>query len=149
MTKVILTESLLNYRREMAELVRQTVKESFVEGVKSLDFGSEESFLSQPDLLLPPRVEVIELSLYHGQIGDPIFFATSDDFGTWNVHVVIKDDKGNLIESGDASQFEDRAEYWDYLATVAMPAGTSIRVYATAIDGLWGVGAFSQSKTIT
>jgi len=148
MTKVILTESLLNYRREMADLVRQTVKESFIEGVKSLSLGSEESFPSQADLLLPPRIEVIELSLYHGHIGDPIFFATSDDFGIWNVHVVIKDVKGNLIESGDASQFEDCADYWDYLATVSIPAGTCVRVYVSATDGLWCVGLSSAGTTM-
>ena len=57
-------------------------------------------------------------------------------------------DKGNLIESDDISQFEDCADYWDYRATVSVPAGTSIRVYATTIDDLLGMGAFSESRTI-
>ena len=148
MTKVMLNAALLQYRKEMADLARQTVKESFIDGVKKVDFGSEESFPPQPDLLPPPRIEVIELSLYHGQIGDPIFFATSDDFGIWNVYVVIRDGEGNLIESGDASQFDDCSDYWDYLATVNVPAGTSVRAYAAATDSLGGAGTLSAGTTI-
>jgi|KBSSwiStaDraftv2_1062776.scaffolds.fasta_scaffold34043_3 hypothetical protein len=147
MTKVILSQAVLNYRREMAEAVSDTIKASFIDGVKP--FVTEERFLTtSPELLPPPKIEVIELTNYQGNIGDLIFLATSADFGIWNLHVVIRDDKGNVIESGDASPFEDAPDCWDYVATVAVPSGTSVTVYATATDRFWGVGALRTTGTI-
>ena len=146
MTKVILTQALFNYRRGMVALVRKTVRENYIAGVKT--YRSPESVLALPHLLPSPKVEVIELTDYQGQIGDPIFFATSDDFGMSNLYVVIRDDQGNVIESGDAAQFDDCSDCWDYRATVAVPPGTSVTVYAIATDSLWGAGALSQGTTI-
>jgi len=147
MTKVILSQSVLNYRKEMAEAVSDTIKAGFINGVKN--FITEERFLpTSPELLPPPRIEVIELTSYQGNIGDLIFLATSTDFGIWNLHVVIRDDKGNVIESGNASPFEDAPDCWDYIATVDVPSGTSLTVYATATDVFWGVGALRTTGTI-
>ena len=147
MTKVILSQAVLNYRREMAEAVSDTIKASFIDGVKP--FVTEERFLTtSPELLPPPKIEVIELTNYQGNIGDLIFLATSADFGIWNLHVVIRDNKGNVIESGDASPFEDAPDCWDYVVRVALPSGTSVTVYATATDRFWGVGALRTTGTI-
>jgi len=131
----------------MAEAVSDTIKASFIEGVKT--FVTEERFLTTtPELLPPPKIEVIELTSYQGNIGDLIFLATSTDFGIWNLHVVIRDDKGNIIESGDAFPFGDAPDCWDYVATATVPSGTSVIVYATATDGFWGVGALRTTGTI-
>jgi hypothetical protein len=146
MTKVILTQAVLNYRRGMVELVRKTVKENYIRGVNT--YHSPESIPAIPHLLPSPKVEIIELTDYQGQIGDPIFFATSDDFGMSNLYVVIRDDQGNVIESGDAAQFDDCSDCWDYRATVSVPSGTSVTVYAIATDSLWGAGALSARLTL-
>ena len=123
MTKVILSESLLDYRREMAEIVRQTVRENYISGVKT--FSSSRLFPAQTDLLPPPKIELIEVTAYKGQIDDLILFATSDDFGITNLRIVITGDQGKLIESGDAAQFDDSSDCWDYMATASVPSGTS------------------------
>ena len=147
MTKVRLSQSFLNYRKEMAEAVSDTIKASFIDGVKT--FVTEDRFLAtSPELLPPPKVEVIELTSYQGNIGDPIFLATSADFGIWKLRVVIRDDKGNIIESGDAAPFEDASDCWEYIATVSVPSGTAVTVYATATDSFWGVGACRTTGTI-
>lgn len=146
MTKVRLTQSLFNYRKGMVDLVRQTVRENYIAGVNT--YHSQEKVLALPHLLPSPKVEIIELTDYHGQIGDLIFFATSDDFGMSNLYVVIRDDQGNVIESGDAAQFDDCSDCWDYRATVAVPPGTSVTVYAIATDSLWGAGALSAQLTL-
>jgi hypothetical protein len=146
MTKVRLSESVLNYRREMAEAVSQTIKASFIHGVKN--FISPQPSWVDKHFLPPPKIEVIELTCYTGKIDDPIFLATSADFGISNIQVVIWDDKGNVIESGDAAPFEDDPDCWDYLARVPVPSGTRVTVYAAATDPLWGVGAASQDRTI-
>ena len=136
MTKVILTESVLSYRREMAEAVSDTIKANFIDGVKT--FVTEERFLTtSPELLPPPKIEVIDLTSYQGKIGDPIF-----------IHLVIRDDKGNVIESGNAAPFDDAPDCWDYIATADVPSGTSVIVYATATDALWGMGALRTTGTI-
>ena len=146
MTKVKLSESVLNYRRGMAEAVSDTIKANFIDGVKT--FVTEERVLTFPELLPSPKIEVIELTNYQGNLGDPIFLATSTDFGIWKLHVVIRDDKGNIIESGDAAPFEDAADCWEYIVTVAVPSCTSVTVYATATDGFWGVSALCTTGTI-
>ena len=147
MTRVILSEDLLNYRREMAEAVSDIIKASFIDGVKT--FVTEDRFLAtSPELLPPPKIEVIELSSYQGNIGDPIFLATSTDFGIWKLRVIIRDDKGDIIESGDAAPFEDASDCWEYIASDSVPSGTAVTVYATATDGFWGVGALRTSGII-
>src|SRR5436190_24011677 len=120
MTKVILSASLRDYRREMAEIVRQTVKENYIAGVKT--FSSRGLFMAQTDLLPAPKIEMIEVTTYKGQIDDLILFATSDDFGITNLRIVITGDQGKLIESGDAVQFDDSSDCWDYMATALVPS---------------------------
>jgi len=146
MTKVILSKALYDYRREMAEIVRQTVKEGYIAGVKT--YYSRERFPAQVDLLPPPKIDMIELTSYKGQVNDLILLATSDDFGMSNLHVVIQDDQGNLIESGDASQFDDCSDCWDYMTTASVPSGTCVIVSAVATDCLWGVGSLSTRVRI-
>jgi len=138
MTKVFLSASVLKYRKEMAEAVSQTIKESFIQGVKT--YRGEESPLAHPDLLPPPKIEIIELSCYQGKPGDLILLATSEDFGIWNVHIVIRDEAGNVVESGDAAPFEDAPDCWDYMTTTSVPAGTHVTVSAAATDQLLNVG---------
>jgi hypothetical protein len=147
MTKIILSEALRDYRREMAEIVRQTVKEKYIAGVKT--FYSRGLFMTQTDLLPPPKIEMIEVSTYKGQVDDLILLATSDDFGMTNLRVVIQDDQGNLIESGDAAQFDDCSDCWDYMTTVSVPSGTPVIISVVATDCLWGVGSLSTRMRIS
>jgi len=147
MTKVILSPSVLNYRKEMAEAVSDTVKANFIDGVKP--FVTEERILTiSPELLPSPKIEVIELTNYQGKVGDLIFLLTSTDFGIWKLHVVISDDQGNVVESGDATPFDYDPDCWEYIVTTDVPSGTSVIVYATATDGFWGVGALRTRGTI-
>ena len=146
MTKVFLSESVLKYRREMAEAVSQTIKGSFIDGVKT--YRGEEPPLAHLDLLPPPKIEIIELSCYQGKPDDLIFLATSNDFGIWNVHIVVRDEAGNVIESGDAAPFEDAPDCWDYMVTVSVPAGTHVTVCAAATDQFWNVGTARMVGTV-
>jgi hypothetical protein len=146
MTKVYVTQSILDYRQEMADLVRQTIKEKFIAGVKAARRGAPLFF--QTDLLPPPFIEKFDLELYEGNDNDLIQIYTSDDFGITNVHVILTDAQGNLIEAGDAEESSEGSGYWGYITIVSVPAGTSVTVYAAAIDGLWGLGALSTSLTI-
>jgi hypothetical protein len=142
MTKVILSELMLSYRKEMAEFVSHTIKTSFIDGVRVCP-NSLETYLPDPNVLNPPRIEMIELSLYKGQIGDMILLGTTDDFGIDNIRVTIRDYRGNLIESGYADADDDGSGVWNYFATASVPSGTSVIIYATATDRFGAVGLHS------
>ena len=146
MTKVYFASSVLDYRQDMAETVRQVIQEKFIAGVKT--FTSRDPLLSGPDLLPPPRIEVIELNFYQGQVDDEIMLWISSDFGLARVGVVIMDEQGNVIERGEAEPFSESAEYWSYVAEVPVPSGTFVIVQAAAIDCLGGVGVLRTVGTI-
>ena len=57
---------------------------------------------------------------------------------------IIKDEKGNVIESGEAFPRPDDPDIWDYLTTASFPSGTSVIVCVVAIDRLGGVGERSE-----
>jgi len=146
MTKVFFAEHILAYRREMAETVRQVIRENYVAGVKT--YIGAEPFLAQADLLPPPEIETIFLDCYEGHPDDQVMMAIADDFGIISVYVAIKDDIGNVIESGGADAFGAGSQCWSYTATVPVPAGTHVIVLAAATDCLGGVGALRASKTV-
>jgi hypothetical protein len=126
MTKVFLSPLLLSYRQEIADLARWCIKRKHIAGVDSWD--REEPVLAQADLLPPPQIEYIDLMSYEGQVHDLIMFFISEDFGLYNVHVIIKDERGHVIESGDAFTCMDNPDIWNYFTTTAVPSGTSVTV---------------------
>jgi hypothetical protein len=130
----------------MAETVRQLIRENFIAGVKT--FTSPDPLLSGPDLLPPPRIEVIELNFYQGQVDDEIMLWVSSDFGLADVGVVILDERGNVIERGEANPFPESDECWSSVAEVPLPSGTFVTVQAAAIDCLGGVGTLKTAGTI-
>ena len=146
MTKVYFASSVLDYRRDMAETVRQLIRENFIAGVKR--FMGDDPRISQPDLLPPPRVEAIELSFYQGRVDDEVMLWVSSDLGLAHVGVVIMDEQGNVIERGEALPFPESDECWSYAACVALPAGTTVTVHAAAVDCLGAVGRLRAHATI-
>ena len=146
MTKIHFASSVLRYRQEMAETVRQVIRENFIGGVKT--FTSRDPLLSGPEFLPPPRIEAIELSFYQGQVDDQVMLWISSDLGLADVGVVILDHEGNVIERGEADPFPESDECWSYVCRVPVPAGTSVTVHAAAIDCLGGVGSLWAQATI-
>jgi len=104
--------------------------------------------LAQPDLLHPPKIERLDLEFYDGRVKDLISIYTSDDFGIVNLYLIFRDEQGNLIERGNATEWPDEPNRWGYLTRAAVPSGRSVNVHAAAMDSLGAVGALSQSKTI-
>jgi hypothetical protein len=146
MTKVFLNPFLLQYQQDIVDLANECIKKKHIDGVKSMDSG--EPVLAQANLLPPPRIEYIDLLDYDGKLHDLILLLVSDDFGLGNVHVSIKDDKGTVIESGDAFACRDNPDIWNYFTSVPVPSGTSLTVYVMATDHLGGVGTLSEDTTI-
>jgi hypothetical protein len=146
MTKVLLNGYFLEYQRDMAEIAGKIVRGRHIDGVKTVDRKGPP--LAQADMLLPPMIERLDLFFYRGEVDNLIWLQTSQDFGIENLYLTFKDEHGKLIESGNASQWPDEPDRWEYWTKASVPIGTSVIVYAAAIDGFGAMGALSQTVTI-
>ena len=83
------------------------------------------------DLIRAPKIEEINLSSYHGNVGDIIVVRAVDDFKVVSVAVAIYNSDGTLVEQGNA--LNNNGPLWVYTATVNNPnlSGDKIVVRAT------------------
>ena len=155
MTRVILSQSVLEYCEGMAELVREVCEKPTITGVNPRSRRTE-PFPERKDLpafrldglLKPPRIEALDPCLFpaEDQVDDIIHLTASGDYGVVNVYVTLEDDRGNQIESGFALRDEVEEDDWFYFPCASLPAGASVTVRAIAMDPLGGVGI--QDKNV-
>jgi hypothetical protein len=86
------------------------------------------------DYLNAPKIHTIDVSNYHGAIGDTINIKATDDFRVTNVKVVIADSNGVVLEEGEAKPYGSKAIEWNFQATVNNPQYKGSMVVATALD---------------
>jgi hypothetical protein len=146
MTKVLMNLDLLEYQREMKEALRQVIRHNFVGGIRQA--GRMESHPVQEELLPPPYIMSLCLEAYEGQGDDFIGIVACHDLAIYSMHITILDDRGNLIESGEALPYPEDPNLWEFLPTARVPAGTSVTVHVTAIDYMYGVGRWWKRKTL-
>ncbi len=147
MTKVLINKGLLKYQRRMVEALRQVVRENFIGGVLQARQAGPAPVCE--DLLRAPRILLLTLKNYDGLEDDFIGIAAVHDYGIQSMQVRITDDRGNVIESGDAYPYPDAPELWGYYPVVCVSAGTNVIVQANAIDCMGGVGVKQERKTIS
>ncbi len=94
------------------------------------------SNLAFRDAFVPPKVENIDASAYHGAVGDTLTIRATDDFKVVGVTVLIHDSAGALIEQGPATVFANGAD-WVYSSTQsnATVAGSKITALAKDLPG--------------
>lgn len=97
------------------------------------------------DFLNPPQVTMIDATGYHGHVGDPVKVNASDGFEVASVDVVIRHG-AVLVEQGPAVFADGR---WTYATTVAVPAGQTVTIEATAKDRPGHIGDLAISWLIT
>ncbi len=148
MTKVFISPSLMEYRQEIADLTRQCIQSRYMAGVQEVVWTDDEPPLAQEDLLPPPRIETIHLMNYEGHVDDLILLAITTEFGVGSLHITIRDDQRNIVESGDGFEDPLGSGIWNYLTTSEIPSGTRVIVDAVAIDYLGGVGTHSECKAV-
>ena len=146
MTKVLIDAFGIAYRRKNAEDVCEILMGKHIAGVTAR--GCPEPPLAQLHLMPPPVIDMMDLTIYEGNVNDLILLAASDLFGIGNIHVTISDEQGNVIESGDAFEEPVGSGIWNYFANVAVPSGATVIVHAAAIDSLGGVGTLRTGATI-
>ena len=62
------------------------------------------------------------------------------------MHITIRDNRGQVIESGNMSPFPEDPELWEYLPRARAPLGTTVIIQVTAIDCMGGVGRAWEKK---
>lgn len=98
------------------------------------------------DFLNAPSVAEVDLSGYTGAVGDVIVVQAEDDFEVVAVHVTLSDGDGNALEAGDAVLGPDGR--WTYTTTVAVDAGTTVRIGVSATDRPGGTGEHEVETTL-
>ena len=137
---------LLQYQWEMKETLRRGIQENYVGGVREAERAKP--VLVQENLLPPPCIMYIFLEGYEGQGDDFIGIVAFHDFGIASMRILILDEWGGVIESGEASPYPDDPELWEYLPTARVPLGTPVTVHVTATDCIDGIGRRWGSKTL-
>jgi len=84
------------------------------------------------DWFAKPKLLNIDVSDWTGQTGQDIRVLAQDDTFVANVHVLIKDANGNILEQRQASKADGL--WWNYTTTMNLPTGIGLVVTATAED---------------
>ncbi len=90
------------------------------------------------DSMNSPTVHYIKADGYTGSIGDTITIKATDDFSVTRVIVTIENEKGKIVEQGDATRaYHNKPQIFKYTATVDNKTlkGTAINVRAYDIPG--------------
>jgi hypothetical protein len=86
------------------------------------------------DYLTVPVIDLVDVSGYHGAVGDIIAIIASDDFKVVSVSVTIAASNGDLIEQGEAQLRDGTPDGWNYVATVAKPVVPGTKVVVLVSD---------------
>jgi len=150
MTKVFIHPDLLAYRQGMQEALRQVVQYNFVDGLPQPERVDPEACILWEDVLPPPDIELIFVDTYQEDEGeqDCITAQVYADLGAVSVHVTIRDDEGNRIESGEMCPFLNQPNLWDYLPGIRVPRGMDVIVEVTAMDCMGGIGTRRVGHTM-
>lgn len=157
-TKVRVSPLLHEYWQGMAQDVNNLRAEKLrINARAEIDLQpfNHEVDASAPDvagLLTPPWIEALLPKFYlreDGEIEGIITIVTSDLFGIASIVVSMRDEAGNIMESGDAMLDENWLGFWTYLPSIAPGVGTSLVVRAVATDGLGGLSIAEESVTLT
>jgi hypothetical protein len=142
MTKVFIHPDLLAYQQGMKEILRQVVQYNFIDGIAQPERVDPEACLLREDVLPPPDIELIFVDTCQEDEGEQDYITAQvyADFGAVSVHVAIRDDQGNPIESGEMCLFPNQPSLWDYLPGVRVPRGRDVVVEVTAMDCMGGIG---------
>jgi hypothetical protein len=97
------------------------------------------------DFLNEPEVLAIDLSAYHGAVGQLIKVRSRDDFEVAGVTVIMKDGEGAVIQQGAAALVDG---LWQYATTVGIAAGEIVTIEAVATDRPGHTGLLNVTHTV-
>lgn len=87
------------------------------------------------DYLTDPLLAGIDTSAYLGAVGDRLLIITGDDFKVTRVSVILRDENGHRIETGEAAPTTGcKAKVWSYRVTTGIIGPARVTVEAKAYD---------------
>jgi hypothetical protein len=95
--------------------------------------GMTSQNVATADFLRAPEITNIDVSNYHGDIGQQILITATDDVKVKSVGVLIAAEDGTFIEKGAAVVSPSDGSRWTYTATVKAPA-TAVKIIVDAAD---------------
>jgi hypothetical protein len=100
------------------------------------------------DYLVLPRFKPLNLSLYKGQVGDPILIRAVDDIGMADVEVTLTANDGSPIEQGKAVEAGKGTGMWTYTATQPVALGSDIFIEVIGFDHAGSRAQISESPRV-
>jgi hypothetical protein len=85
------------------------------------------------DFFHPPEIRDIDVSAYHGAIGETITIIAVDDVKVTTVGVLLVDDNNVVIEKGKAIVSAQDPHRWIYTATAPAPS-SSVKIVIDVAD---------------
>ena len=107
--------------------------------------GIRVSAFAVADFLNPPEVVGIDISAYHGALGDLIKVRAVDDFEVTGVTVLLKDGENGIIQQGAAVLTDG---VWQYAATGGIAVGEHVVIEAIATDRPGHTGSLSVAHVV-
>ena len=101
--------------------------------------------LAMADYLNAPEVHSIDLTGFHGGVGQSITVQASDDVSLTDVTVAFRDAANVVIEDGAATLVNGR---WVYTLGTNIPSGTAVTIGVTATDRPGNTGTLSVPTVI-
>lgn len=157
-TKVKVSPLLLDYQSTMAQWLEEAREEKLKyaaqteENLEPFDNQVQIPAFEQAGLLTPPQIECVTPNFYWregGGIEGIIHVITSDVYGIVSISLTLRDEAGNLLESGQAMRDEQWVGYWSYLPRLTPTVGTSVIVRAVAADALGGLSIAEEKLAVT
>ncbi len=85
------------------------------------------------DFMNAPHIDEIDVSNYHGQVGDTIRIRVTDNFKVDSVHTTIRKGDGTEVEEGQAEVLPNGLD-WEYKVTQANTFSTGCMFIVHAFD---------------
>ncbi len=105
------------------------------------------------DILKPPIINSLDLSGYHGAMGNTIRVSAEDNMGVAKLTISIEDEAGGqVIETAEKSYttplVPPAGAIWAYPTAVPVTAGHTVKVTATAYDLAGNKTEMTQTKVL-
>lgn len=104
--------------------------------------------VAMSDFLSEPTLRKLDLSNYSGDAGDRIGMRTAKRFKVTRVDVVIRTDKGKLLDQGPAETNLSNRTLWSYAVSKKLRGEGAIVIEAKAQDRFGRTATLAARKTI-
>lgn len=127
-------EASARYRRLMED---EGIHEAYQKIIKERGLASRTRALIIGDILKTPKVSTIDLSNYHGEVGDTIRIIAEDSVGVSRLTLSISDTTNSAVVESAEMEMNGRVSgtvEWLYTCTAALTAGHEALVNIKAYD---------------